>query len=520
MSGIDNFHERRKQFITHLLSRFGDNSYNFSFDKFNYYHTKEEHNTNELNRSLNILENYDWLSVNKARSFDHTSVYWSDNNVKTEFTYPNLSTLEYRIRMRTGIQVDSVEKIGTNLMSKVDFKGVLPKTSLNAIASSFSDVEMFYLEDQFKGLWIKESQFNTESDASLIQDISINEEVFKRGIWKDNMKIVKNPSQDEDSFLLVFKKKIEAFDIIKTDLNINFQAKLDSILKENKTQEVVEVLLKSNDKAIYCFQFERKGNANFDLKPSSIWKVLGSYAHEDLAFRTAFSLKNNLIKWNKSSEGFYLLDHILLRPINKDVFVNILLNDPNSDWSFRLSSAYGIHDVERGIRSDVKKMRAMPFKLTKHNGKYIINWKEHNKLIGRCNQKYESEIEAGKKAIEIQAYFNKFSDLDIHDPSRVKFKREIEEVHPLHHYSFTLTIFLTKWTARFSDPEFQYLLESVFRKNVPAHIGIHFKWLELNEMVAFEEIYSLWLDENRKTDINYDILNSISDNLLSFAKVI
>lgn len=522
MEGIDNFYERREQFVNHLLSRFGDYSFNYSFDKFNYYHSKEEHKRSQLNNSLNILQNYNWLSINKARSFDHTSKFWDDELIESKLEFPNLSTLEYRIRMKTGLQTDSVPKIGSDLAPKVNFEGIAPLTNFHLIVSSFSNVSFYNIKEQFQGLWLKKGEFGKVNDEALIKDISINEDLFKRGIWEENIRIVKDSSSEKESYLLLFKKKVDP--IIIDDLEAKFTSEikeeLKRVLANDEHDEVIEVLMKDGDKEVYCFQFE-KNISHAELHPSSIWKVLHSCDNEDLAFKTAFSLKNNLIGWNKSSEGFYLLDHILLRPIKKEVLVNILLNDPNSDWSFRLSTGYKMGGIETGIRSDIKKMRKLPFQLVQRDKYYIITWKENGNLIGRCNQKYESEIEAGRKAAEIQVYFNNFSDLDIHDTNRVKFKREIEDsVHPLHHYSFTLTVFLSKWTARFSDPEFQYLLESLFRKNIPAHIGVHFKWLDLMDMVTFEEIYDVWLVENRKEELNHEVINQISESLLTFAKVI
>ncbi len=153
--------------------------------------------------------------------------------------------------------------------------------------------------------------------------------------------------------------------------------------------------------------------------------------------------------------------------------------------------------------------------------KYYIYWLNHaEEKIGRCNQKYNTEADAKKKAEEIQRYFKSFTDFNIHDPDKVKFKREIEDghKHPLHHYSFTLTVFLSAWTARFANPEFKHFLENLFRENTPAHIALHFQWLIPKKMQQFEDLYDLWLTENRNDPIDFHHLNELSDQLLSFAK--
>ena len=527
MAGIDNFNERRSKFISHLLARFGDDSYKYSFEKFSYYFTKSEHQINLRNNTLDILEHYNWLSGNKARSFDNTSKFWSKKNKKNyperDILEANLSTLESRIRMKIGLP-HKVTKIATNLVPKVNFDENQPEHSLNEILDASNAYKMHTVSTETKGIWVKEDEFKDSDDLKLISKITINEDLFKRGIWDENLSVLESPIK-KDGFLLLFKKKL---DLAIQDHSGELLSKithlknsLEVILSTLSNNERVKVLISTESNGQYCLVFEKNDSNLYPLKPVAVWQVIAKYKKEDSAFKGAFSLKNHLIILNTESEGFYVMDHILLRPRDENVKINILLNDPNADWSFRLSTSYPIDGVEDGIKHDILEMRKLPYQFTSKKDWILIIWKKGDKIIGRCNQKYKSKVEAEQKAKEIQAYFNQFSDLDIHDSSRVKFKREIEDCpHPLHHYSFTLTVFLSNWTGRFSDKEFQYLLESLFRKNTPAHIAIQFKWIDLKDMAMFEELYSIWLEENRKEEINYNFLNSTSSQLLALAKVL
>ncbi len=522
MQGIDDFHDRRIRFIRHLLARFGDNSYQFSFERFNYYHSKEEHRNNTINRYLDVLENYDWLSRNKSRSFDHTRPLWNKSKEEKQSYFSNLSTLESRIRLELGLPL-RVNKVASDLFPNVAFDGSKQLYGLKKLAEEYSDFKFWLMGEPLKGIWMREEEHGAEMDPEWLEGININDDIFKRGIWQENLKVAYTPLHQLYRNMLMYKcRKEEELSVThsyKSAIGDVELERLTTFFEENPEQESLEVLFEQNGESLYVLEFTKNDRGEFIPIPSVIWKVLKTFDTEDEAFKCAFSLKNHLLKWNQESEGFYVLDHVLLRPRKKDVEVNILLNDPTSDWSFRLTEGYHFSEVEEGIKNDILAMRMLPYQVIQRGGQYLIVWSDDKRIIGRCNQKFASELEAQRKAEEIKEYFVNFTDFDVHDATRVKFKREVEDNdHPLHHYSFTITVLLTSWTARFSDPEFRYLLETVFRKHTPAHIGIHFKWVGLEDMTVFEQLYDTWLEENRREEVQYGKLNFYSGQLLNFIK--
>lgn len=537
MSGIDNFYERRTKFIKHLLARFGDYSYQNTVDRFNYYHSSEENKKLTLEQSIDLLENFHWLSCKKSRSFDHTSIFWEEDKaefntmglvqrekLKTEdiSAYPNMSTLEARIRIMIGLDRE-VTKIGSNLEPMVKFGEGKPLNSLNTILNHYQETKLVYTKRFVETLWVKEASYKNELEEALIEDIKINEDLFINGVSDDNFSITQSP--ENDNYFILFRQQGDTGNQDKKrfiQVAKNVVEKLNDYFETIPLEEEhIKTVIYAKEKPVYFVEFERDVNGKIIKTPSEIWLVLHVVEDEELAFRTAFTLKNHLVRLNKKSEGFYIVDHILFRPRSPETAMNILLNDPNSDWSFRLTEGYSIDEIEDGVRADIQDIRENAYQLVNKNGRFVIKWKKGNRVIGRCTQKFRSEAEAHSAAEELKIYFANFSDLDIHDSNRVKFKREItNEPHPLNHYSFTLTVFFSNWTARFSDPEFQYYLESLIRQNTPAHIAIQFKWLDLKDMVTFENLYALWLAENRKAEMDFQFLNGLSSQIISFAKVI
>ena len=540
MRNIDNFYERRSKFLAHLLVRFGDDSHNHNFARFNYYHSKEGHLKNLLNQQIDILANYPELSKDKARSFNHTLPFWKeegDDNFEM-----NLSVLEQRIRIMLGLTLEPT-KIGEFALPKVQFKGKSHRLDFFSLMQETNSVEFKKLSGDPMGLWTHESDFSESRESSLFQGIKIDEDVFRRGMYLENLKVLEHDGKYQ---LLFLRKQASAPDKIrefmealadpetetKTKRIAKFKSLLDNDdmaaqlvtifdqLNEEKEADTQYIYAKINGE--YCLQFDRNELGTFPIQPSSTHQVIASFETEEEAFECGFSLRNTMKNWNQHCESLYVIDHILLRPQFENLDVNILLNDPNSDWSFRLLRGYPIENIEVGIKENMTLLRAGRPSFKMKNDKYIIYWHNGVETIGRSTQKYDELVEAEKVAEEMKIFFKDFSDLDMHDPNRIKFKREYLEDeqmdHPVYHYSFTITVLLPNFTARFNDKEFQYYLESLIRKHTAAHIGIHFKWVDLHTFAQFEVMYDLWLAENRRNETNYPMLNELSNELLTFLK--
>ncbi len=544
MDSIDNFYERRKKFLAHLLVRFGDSSHEHTFERFNYYHSAEEHRSNQLNQQIDILKNYPELSKDKARSFNHTVPYWKEND--DEPFEENLSTLEKRMRIMLGIPLEPI-KIGEYLFPKVRFKAENQRQDAFQIMANNEKQRFENASYEPAGLWIYEKDYADTCDESLFSRVIIDEDLFKRGLYLENLKVQRD--EDGERYHLLFRRKQKSIpgelnDFLKAlaDGDTEKQEQLSSKvnapgeqepissalteiyekLNEEKEEDTIYVLLTSATGTLYYFQFDRNASGVFSIQPSSIHEVIDTFDSEQDAFECGYSLRNVLMQWNFNCESVYMVDHILLRPQFEELEVNILLNDPNSTWSFRLLKGYPIENIEAGIKENIEFLRSHQPTFAKKNDKYLVVWKDGSEVIGRSTQKYDDLNEAEEKAQEMIAFFNDFSDLDIHDSNRVKFKREYENEaeynHPMYHYSFTITVMMPNWTARFSDKEFQYFLESLIRKHTAAHIGIHFKWVDLPTLAQFEVIYEMWLAENAKEEIDYEILNQLSDQLMTFMK--
>ncbi|RMG19985.1 MAG: hypothetical protein D6730_20610 [Bacteroidetes bacterium] len=64
-------------------------------------------------------------------------------------------------------------------------------------------------------------------------------------------------------------------------------------------------------------------------------------------------------------------------------------------------------------------------------------------------------------------------------------------------YSFRMTVVLPAWSWRFEDMQFRCFVETVLRREAPAHILLNIIWIGLCQMQEFEPCYVDWLTHLR-----------------------
>jgi uncharacterized protein YegP (UPF0339 family) len=65
-------------------------------------------------------------------------------------------------------------------------------------------------------------------------------------------------------------------------------------------------------------------------------------------------------------------------------------------------------------------------------------------------------------------------------------------------YSFRITLIVPYWPARFDNMAFRRFFEKTVRMETPAHIHAKICWADQKDIIAFEDAYKAWLEENAK----------------------
>jgi len=69
-------------------------------------------------------------------------------------------------------------------------------------------------------------------------------------------------------------------------------------------------------------------------------------------------------------------------------------------------------------------------------------------------------------------------------------------------YSFTISVLLPSWPARFRNLEFRRYVEKKIRLETPAHLFPKVCWISMEQMVALEKSLSAWQESMNKIDFN------------------
>lgn len=195
---------------------------------------------------------------------------------------------------------------------------------------------------------------------------------------------------------------------------------------------------------------------------------------------------------SNETEGFHLIEHILLRPYN----VN---QEPNF-----LNFAHQITKFQSTI-DNTKKVTCVSEKhqLSENEEIQIFNTRNYNGFYAVSNvteNTFEIKIEKGFIGNETGQW--------------------IEVSQPLDAYSFQISFVFPNWLPRFENDNFKQLIYNTISTEIPAHITPYINWLNKPKMQKFETAYSQWLntmmDKNSQPD---EDIKKTSDNLIEILEI-
>lgn len=265
-------------------------------------------------------------------------------------------------------------------------------------------------------------------------------------------------------------------------------------------------------------------------------------------------LLSQLDQINVESEGFFLVEHLLLRPRKSDGF-KLVLRLPDEEGgvplvfrSLDFSTLPNLepilndlvfigsiqHDETDTQRSGILESPNSNYHLLEDpelGGYYLLLLRKNTPVLiaGREKegaQKKEFSIQLFKTKTEarsaIRLAMKKLGALKA-APSRIEelrdFDRELPSGQALverNFYSHRLSLVLPAWPTHFQDPDFRSLFEQTVRMNVPVHLGVQFKWLEFNEMNLFENSFKNWLEARAEEMPNRSYLDELAIDLVRY----
>jgi hypothetical protein len=231
-------------------------------------------------------------------------------------------------------------------------------------------------------------------------------------------------------------------------------------------------------------------------------------------------LIDRLRQMNDDADGFHLVEHVLLRPVNVQ-------------WAFYLTgsisrlfkSATNYTSRENGKRKFMKDLldfgsTAKNYSVTKKGEKkFVLQLKgEKGRLIAE-NSSFilkKSAEEAGKEAL---AFLKKIpagktatlaKSIDVEQMLSKQGRSLASDP-----YSLQMSLIMPNWSGRFQSDKMKMLFENIVRVNSPAHLHLWFKWWDVEKMAEFEKSYQAWLKEKSMETPSFDKVDTYSGKILS-----
>ncbi len=514
---IDDFYRRRHQVLDHLLARFGEKLSSFAIEKYNYYYDEDTLQKVKISAKIQYLKELIYLSSNKARSFNAESEFWAGDPEKeaADTLNLNISYLEKKARIRLGMKIQNIriadyhiKNIGSGRLDDIfptaDLAGQL--TTDNRL----SDTQLV---------------LNTIADPQLAKEtfnpgIPIDTELLRRGIWADNYKLITDSDKPEVN-LVAFSRKLDPKLLTETELDA-LRKKLSSLGRNQPA--FLRFWINGNTEKSFLVEFEKEDSGNYNPVPRNVWAILNSFDNRNEARAYIQSMTNYLAYLNINMEGFYLVDHIELRPRSKHDLYGIILKDRLNRTGLVSAKQYSYVEVQEAFINLVLDAREATFRHEKlKSGEIHTSLLYNGAIIGTyMNLDPGQTLDKDIRVSDLKTLFDSLTEFDLHDPSVIQLysaKKISRGIGKATFFSFRLSIIIPSWPSRFSDPEFRKILEAMIREDAPAHIGIDFHYLDVETLNRFETCYSQWLDDLRQVSgENTAQLNASAESLSLFIK--
>lgn len=231
------------------------------------------------------------------------------------------------------------------------------------------------------------------------------------------------------------------------------------------------------------------------------WSILSKH-NDEYAALTALKKTIRLFKvMSMESEGFYLLEHLQLKPSFESKQYGFTFVDEKNKLLIRQLHWQSFAEREQTISA----LKELGNSYTADNHEETVTrlkelcrfntaWLKENKDPYRDNQPKEEAI---KDLLYNLKQFDPFNG-DFYPAFNYSIKHTTGQIVTEDFYNFRMTVIFPSWPARFQDASFKTLARKIFKEECPAHIKISTLWLPISRMKEFDRLYFDWLDISKK----------------------
>ena len=204
---------------------------------------------------------------------------------------------------------------------------------------------------------------------------------------------------------------------------------------------------------------------------------------------------------NPDTEGFHLVEHILLRPFSSET----TSDDEDRDQSPHFLRFY--HHISEFKPSS----RASNTRITCTSPQHGLTENDYIQIFGteNYNGNYTvTNIKPDTFEIEIATAFT--------TSETAQWAKLDASPEP---YSFQISFVLPDWLPRFKNKNFRQLIHSIINAEIPAHITPYYLWLDRAKMQEFERVYTHWLNTITDKDAPPFYIKAVTNNLIQILQM-
>ncbi len=225
---------------------------------------------------------------------------------------------------------------------------------------------------------------------------------------------------------------------------------------------------------------------------------------------------------NISCEGFFQVEHILLRPLISTNYSTTFYYEDGKESL--ISHRSGEFEDQRDRRDDVYIIASNPdnYSVEEIKDKKYFNiiifdvlgqpvFKSANPLYSKAGVKSEIKklVAFFSEKRSLKANLDDFSAIKIDDGHSHEFPTDFK-------YSNHISLVFPDWPFRVQNSEFTALVKDYIDTFIPAHITYDMYFLEVNRMAIFEDTFFNWL--NAKKNQDNDLSDTFSLQLIQLLK--
>lgn len=444
--------DRKNRILDHLLGRFNRKLSIYPIlQYFNSYigGSSLERDTFVLQWKANVLNHLLHIDQGKIKGYD----YSSQINLMSGFEYKisiylNINHLEYP--------------------SLTKFKSRKESLMRRRLTDTFNNTEKKYTITPVKPAPAVEEE----------QEIDIIE------FNDENLAVITNSAEN-----IELGESLEADTI---DQSYIFNSQTISVLEFGILRENYKIIPKDG-KYIIIYKPPQKDI----ITPEEKWQVIGSYQIKSKAINALNEVIESLKKLSVESEGFHLVEHLLMRPkLDQHNFGfsyyesedSILFK--NDEWTTFEERENRLTKLKTAVLNLGKKTPGNDFDF-----KVKFTGDHHFSIVNTAVfSKRKQDLDPNLK--KIIAEIHKMQENKIFRYPRIELNTKLSgrEIVNENFYSLKATIVLPAWPARFQDKEFKMFTEDLIKAIAPGYLTLNFKWLGISRMQKFETLYFDWLE--------------------------